>query len=35
MTALPLDRIFPNPDYPHKEFSERKLKELAQSIRKE
>jgi len=35
MTALPLDRIFPNPDYPRKEFSERKLKELAQSIRKE
>ena len=35
MTALPLDRIFPNPDYPRKEFSERKLKELAQSIRKD
>jgi ParB-like chromosome segregation protein Spo0J len=31
MTALPLDRIFPNPDYP----SERKLKELVQSIRKD
>jgi len=35
MTALPLDRIFPNPDYPSKEVSERKLKELVQNIRKD
>jgi len=35
MAALPLDRIFANPDYPRKEFSERKLKELVQSIRKD
>ena len=35
MTALLLDRIFPNPDYPRKEFSGRKLKKLVQSIRKD
>jgi len=33
MAVMPLDLIFPNPDQPRKEFSERKLEELAQSIR--
>ena len=33
MTALPLGWIFPNPDQPRKNFSERKLEELTQSIR--
>jgi len=33
MIVLPLDRHLPHPDQPRKEFSERKLEELAQSIR--
>jgi ParB/RepB/Spo0J family partition protein len=33
MTVMAIESIFPNPDQPRKEFSERKLEELAQSIR--
>jgi hypothetical protein len=33
MTVMPLDRSLPNPDQPGKEFPQRKLEELAQSIR--
>jgi len=33
MTVIALDRIFPNPDQPRKEFSQRRLEELAQSIK--
>ena len=33
MTVMAIESIFPNPDQPRKEFSARKLEELAQSIR--
>ena len=33
MTTMSLDKIFPNPDQPRKEFSQKKLDELARSIR--
>jgi ParB/RepB/Spo0J family partition protein len=33
MTVMAIESIFPNPDQPRKEFSQRRLEELAQSIK--
>ena len=33
LTAIPLDRVFPNPDQPRKKFEPTALAELASSIR--
>ncbi len=33
LMSIPLDKVFPNPDRPRKEFDQVKLKELAESIK--